>query len=382
MSTQLGLKAPLASPGLTGTPTAPTAGADTSSTQLATTAFVLNQLATVLPLVNGTAAVGTSKRFARADHVHPQDANMVSLSTLHSYGVGSDALASINNPLDLTLKSGKYYAPSGATNVPPRWYGGIVEVIVGTANTREVIAYSIEHNDYDSGRVPWSNIYCAPAAGGSSVWNGWSTNNPFTNFTQLNSGDDLNYKYKPGYYSWVGPTGGSLLNSPTNSPFTMYVHCSGTSDIEDEYDGVIQEITSEDLIVYKRFINSRGQVYDNWIDDTGTTYTSMGNNIIEKHTSGYMKIYGRKSFSGYPVNTPWGGMYDSGSSYIMGDNFPVPFIDIPYVTFGLEITNGGAIIEYGAAAATSNSPGGIWLARGATSTLSGNLMWTAIGRWR
>jgi hypothetical protein len=39
-ATAIGLKAPLASPALTGTPTAPTAAANTNTTQLATTAFV------------------------------------------------------------------------------------------------------------------------------------------------------------------------------------------------------------------------------------------------------------------------------------------------------------------------------------------------------
>jgi phage-related tail fiber protein len=37
--------APLASPALTGTPTAPTAAANTNTTQLATTAFVIAQIA-------------------------------------------------------------------------------------------------------------------------------------------------------------------------------------------------------------------------------------------------------------------------------------------------------------------------------------------------
>lgn len=41
----LAAKAPLASPALTGTPTAPTAGFDTNTTQIATTAFVLSQVA-------------------------------------------------------------------------------------------------------------------------------------------------------------------------------------------------------------------------------------------------------------------------------------------------------------------------------------------------
>lgn len=37
-------KAPLASPVLTGVPTAPTANADTNTTQIATTEFVINEL--------------------------------------------------------------------------------------------------------------------------------------------------------------------------------------------------------------------------------------------------------------------------------------------------------------------------------------------------
>ena len=53
--TQLGTKAPLASPALTGTPTAPTATAGTNTTQIATTAFV-------------TTAVSNSDKVFRAVH--------------------------------------------------------------------------------------------------------------------------------------------------------------------------------------------------------------------------------------------------------------------------------------------------------------------------
>lgn len=74
--------APLASPALTGTPTVPTAAADTNTTQAASTAFVLGQAAAATPLVNGTAAVGTSTRFARADHVHPTDTTRLGASAI------------------------------------------------------------------------------------------------------------------------------------------------------------------------------------------------------------------------------------------------------------------------------------------------------------
>lgn len=70
LTSDLALKAPLASPALTGTPTSPTAAADTNTTQVATTAFVVGQASATTPAANGTAAVGTSLKYARADHVH------------------------------------------------------------------------------------------------------------------------------------------------------------------------------------------------------------------------------------------------------------------------------------------------------------------------
>lgn len=72
---QLDDKAPLASPALTGTPTAPTASANTNTTQVATTAYVVGQASqtSTVPLENGTGAAGTSLRYSREDHVHPTD---------------------------------------------------------------------------------------------------------------------------------------------------------------------------------------------------------------------------------------------------------------------------------------------------------------------
>jgi hypothetical protein len=81
LQSALDAKAPLASPGLTGTPTAPTATTDTNTTQLATTAFVLGQAGATAPAMDGTAAVGSSSRFARADHVHPTDTSRAPLAS-------------------------------------------------------------------------------------------------------------------------------------------------------------------------------------------------------------------------------------------------------------------------------------------------------------
>ena len=63
------------SPALSGTPTAPTAAANTNTTQIATTAFVLGQGNTTAATIamNGVQAAGSSNLYARADHVHPSD---------------------------------------------------------------------------------------------------------------------------------------------------------------------------------------------------------------------------------------------------------------------------------------------------------------------
>lgn len=66
---------------LTGVPVAPTAAVSTNTTQIATTAFVVGQAATVAPVIDGTAAVGTSLLFARQDHVHPTDTSRAALAS-------------------------------------------------------------------------------------------------------------------------------------------------------------------------------------------------------------------------------------------------------------------------------------------------------------
>jgi hypothetical protein len=73
--------APLASPAITGTPTVPTAAADTNTTQAASTAFVVGQASSTAPIINGTAAVGTSLRYSRQDHVHPTDTSRAALAS-------------------------------------------------------------------------------------------------------------------------------------------------------------------------------------------------------------------------------------------------------------------------------------------------------------
>jgi hypothetical protein len=64
---------PIAGGTFTGAVSGVTPAADDNTTLLSTTAWFNGQLSAVNPLINGTAAPGTSKRVARQDHVHPTD---------------------------------------------------------------------------------------------------------------------------------------------------------------------------------------------------------------------------------------------------------------------------------------------------------------------
>ena len=110
MTQELALKAPLASPALTGTPTVPTAAADTNSTQAASTAFVIGQAGTTDPVQDDTtAAVGSSLKYARADHRHPINPVIASsVETCTTKALESSASA-------LT-------ASTAATNAETAWY--------------------------------------------------------------------------------------------------------------------------------------------------------------------------------------------------------------------------------------------------------------------
>lgn len=73
--------APLASPTFTGTVVITTVAADDNSTKAASTAYVLGQASSSTPLIDGTAAIGTSTRWARGDHVHPTDTTRAALAS-------------------------------------------------------------------------------------------------------------------------------------------------------------------------------------------------------------------------------------------------------------------------------------------------------------
>ena len=95
-------KAPLASPALTGVPVVPTAALNTNTAQAASTAYVVGQLASTLPIVpalNGSA--GSATTFARGDHAHPSNVVIVGAGATGSLG-GVNFMLNASDPLTLT----------------------------------------------------------------------------------------------------------------------------------------------------------------------------------------------------------------------------------------------------------------------------------------
>lgn len=142
-------RAPLASPTFTGTPAAPTAAADTNTTQVATTAFVVGQAASVAPVVNGTAAVGTSLRYARQDHVHPTDTSRAPTASPSFTGTASFA-----GDINMT-GTGYLDLPAGTTAQRP-----------GTPNAG-MIRYNSTLNQFEGYGTAWGSIGGGATGGGS-----------------------------------------------------------------------------------------------------------------------------------------------------------------------------------------------------------------------
>lgn len=132
----LALKAPLASPALTGTPTAPTAAQTVNNTQIATTAFVKSALAALVG--SSPAALDTLNELAAALGNDPNFATTM-----------TNALAG-KQPLDSTL-----------TNLSGKTADGIIEYLrLGEAAKRGVGA--------SSGQLPDMGLFAANFAGGAN----------------------------------------------------------------------------------------------------------------------------------------------------------------------------------------------------------------------
>ncbi|CQR58438.1 phage tail-collar fiber domain-containing protein [Paenibacillus riograndensis] len=173
-------KAPLDSPTLTGTPTGPTPAADTSTKQLATAEFVLNQAGTAAPGrdFNNSGLVGTSKKYAREDHLHPA-----------TYPNDYKTAAAL--PSTYPVGSSIFFALNASGNGWPSTYGTI-HTIRGYDSGVSAIQYFYPYNV----KAP---VKCRMAYYPNDVWGNWAevidSSGPSTTALVPN----LNAEYVGGY---------------------------------------------------------------------------------------------------------------------------------------------------------------------------------------
>lgn len=177
IQTQLNLKAPLASPAFTGTPTAPTAAATTNTTQIATTAFVRTEIANLVDSAPGTldtlnelaAALGDDPNFATTVTTslagkQPLDATLTALAAFNSNGLLVQTAADTFAARTLTAPAAGFTItnPAGTAGNPTFALANDLAALEGLASTGLAVR---------TGTDTWAQRSIAVPAAGLSITN-------------------------------------------------------------------------------------------------------------------------------------------------------------------------------------------------------------------
>lgn len=192
-------RAPLASPGLTGIPTAPTAPVNTNSTQLATTAFTLAQINTSRPFeatvsniqMDGVASVGTLSTVARGDHVHPTDTTRAPLASPALTGVPTAPTAAPGtntSQIATTAFTVAAFNSAISTSVQKDSNTGAAQMPVGTTAQRGLatsgrLRFNSDLSRYEGADgTNWNSLGGATGGGTDSIFylNGQTISNNYT----------------------------------------------------------------------------------------------------------------------------------------------------------------------------------------------------------
>jgi len=121
---------------LQGTTNGITATADTNSVALATTAYVVGQAGSATPIVDGTAAVGTSLRYARQDHVHPTDTSRAALASPTFTGTPLSTTAAVDTNTT-QIATTAYVVGQGYAKLASPTFTGTPTLPTGTIGTTQ-----------------------------------------------------------------------------------------------------------------------------------------------------------------------------------------------------------------------------------------------------
>jgi hypothetical protein len=222
---------------LQGSTVGATLAADTNTTGLATTAFVVGQAGSATPVVNGTAAIGTSLRYARQDHVHPTDTSRAALAGATFTGkvntlASSTTTAGLNVPHgaapttptngDLwTTTTGVYVRINGATQALSTATGAAWGSITGTLSSQTDLQTAL--NAKLDSTTAASTYYLQTNPAGyitSSALSGYLTSATAASTYQTIAGMSsylTTSAAAAGYYPLTGNPSGFLTSAPVTS---------------------------------------------------------------------------------------------------------------------------------------------------------------------
>ena len=269
---------------LQGTTNGVTAAADTNSTALATTAFVVGQAGSATPLVDGTAAVGTSLRYARQDHVHPTDTSRAALNSpvftgTPSLPTGTTAVtqsAGNNTTAVATTAFVTAAVPAFATET---------QAIYGTSSTTTIspllMRYIMSNGGYTAYTALLGN-YSSYVSGSGSI------PTVFSNFVQVaitaaNGKAAFLPNNNVSYHSFSGRGVGELTIDWTKPVwFSFRFNYSNTGQIGDA--NTINRVTIGKVSSTFGDLSSRG-IGVRWTAGTAGAFTVMGHNGTTLSTS-------------------------------------------------------------------------------------------------
>ena len=160
LQTALDAKAPLASPALTGTPTAPTAAAGTNTTQLATTAFVSTAVSNLV--ASAPATLDTLNELAAALGDDPNFATTVTNSIAGKVSKSGDTMtgqlvvgSGEANPLELS-RSSQVGIEFNDTSVGSRYLGVSGGNLLFGSNLNHGINNKVFHDGYHPNADKWT----------------------------------------------------------------------------------------------------------------------------------------------------------------------------------------------------------------------------------
>ena len=203
LDTALGLKAPLASPALTGVPTAPTAAANTNTTQVATTAYVQTELTDLIGGAPGTLDTLNELAFAINDDASYASTLTTALAT-KTAKTSNQSLSSAANALTIsgtTITLARGDSTTDTISIPAGYADSDVDSHLSGGSG---ITYSAGAISVTSGSITAAHLAANSVDSSELVDNGVDashlnvTGNGTTSQFLRSDGD--------GSFSWVTPT--------------------------------------------------------------------------------------------------------------------------------------------------------------------------------